>query len=68
LESREESSGNIPELLLKTTYEDLGQIEDELARKLRFSLIQRVYMECWKAPKACDAVGSNKRVEMSRKR
>jgi hypothetical protein len=46
----------------------MGMLEDDLARKLRSPLMQRVYMDHWQAPKACKEVGSYKRVEKSRKR
>jgi hypothetical protein len=46
----------------------MGQPEDELARKLRFPLIQKVYVEHWQTPEACEVVLSDKRVEQSRKR
>jgi hypothetical protein len=45
---------------LPIVYEDVGWPEDDLAKKLRFPLIQRVYMESWKAPEACEEVGSEK--------
>jgi hypothetical protein len=28
--------------------------EDELANKLRSPLIQKVYVECWQTPEACE--------------
>jgi hypothetical protein len=36
----------------------VGQPEDELARQLRFSLIQEVYVERWKTPEVCEVVFS----------
>jgi len=51
-----------------TVYEDVWHLENELARKLRSPLMQRVYMEHWKAPEVCKVVGLDKRVEKSRKR
>jgi len=38
----------------------MGWLEDELAKKLRFPLMQRVNVECWQASEACKAVGSDK--------
>jgi hypothetical protein len=49
--------------LFPVANEDVGRLEDELARKLRFSLMQRTYMEPWKVPEACEVVILDKRVE-----
>lgn len=67
-ESRKESSGNLLERLLLATNDDVGRLEDKLARLLRFPLIQKGYVECWKILEACEAVFSGKQVEQSRKR
>jgi hypothetical protein len=53
---------------MPTTYEDMGQPKDKLARKLRFPLVQKVYMEHWQTPKGCEVVLSSKLVEHRRKR
>jgi len=37
--------------------------EDELARQLRLPLMQRIYVERKQTPKACEAIGLEKRVE-----
>jgi len=46
----------------------VGRPKDELARQLRLSLMQRVYLESWQALESCEEVGSDKHVEKSRKK
>jgi hypothetical protein len=59
-EERNESLSYLPKSLVPTAHKFLGYPEEELVRKLRFPLMQKVYVEHLQVPEVCEAIRSDK--------